>query len=87
MLEVRGLKESDIMSYVKSNFLGIENIHVMRDSLLKIFSTLKKKDDDHFFAGIEASGWLRHLRNILHAAVTRLMYVIIILFFWFSIRE
>ena len=49
-------------------FMGIENIHAMRDSLNKIFEALKKPDDGYWTYYIDNTNWLKHIRLIMLAA-------------------
>lgn len=48
-------------------FMGIENIHTMRESLNKVFEALKH-DDGSWLASLDSTGWLKHIRQILLAA-------------------
>ncbi|KRT85970.1 hypothetical protein AMK59_1064 [Oryctes borbonicus] len=52
---------------IKFHFLGIENIHVMRNSIAKVMETCEQKNPtmNSFLSGIESSGWLRHIKSIL----------------------
>lgn len=50
------------------SFMGIENIHTMRDSLTRLFDLLKRKDDGNWFTALESTGWLKHIRLIMLAA-------------------
>ncbi|OQV20460.1 Myotubularin-related protein 6 [Hypsibius exemplaris] len=63
---------------MKVQFFSIENIHVMRSALNKLVevSDLKAGSDDlnvpsHsiFLDGLQATGWLKHIRAILDASV------------------
>ncbi|CAG7722169.1 unnamed protein product [Allacma fusca] len=53
------------------HFAGIDNIHVMRSSLTRLLETceLKTPAMAAFLNGVESSGWLRHIKSILDAAV------------------
>mmetsp|Transcript_6805 Transcript_6805/g.10429 ORF Transcript_6805/g.10429 Transcript_6805/m.10429 type:complete len:538 (+) Transcript_6805:389-2002(+) len=55
----------------KLEFLNIGNIHVMRNSLNKLFSLLSSTSDsidEKFFSLLEDSGWLGHVRLVLHSS-------------------
>jgi myotubularin-related protein 1/2 len=57
--------------YVNSevNFLNIQNIHVMRESLRKIFDmALFTADDKNYFSNLENSKWIDHLKCVLVGA-------------------
>ena len=51
-------------------FMGIDNIHVMRDSLSRLFEILKKSDDTNWHSMLESTGWMKHLRLILQAGIS-----------------
>ncbi|KAJ3274633.1 hypothetical protein HDV01_002475 [Terramyces sp. JEL0728] len=47
-------------------FLGIENIHVVRDSLNKLYDACVSFDNPVISkSALERSGWLKHIKNIL----------------------
>eukprot|EP00730_Choanoeca_flexa_P003421 TRINITY_DN11408_c0_g1_i3.p1 TRINITY_DN11408_c0_g1~~TRINITY_DN11408_c0_g1_i3.p1 ORF type:complete len:582 (+),score=117.50 TRINITY_DN11408_c0_g1_i3:2-1747(+) len=51
-------------------FLNIHNIHVMRESLRKMRELVwPKPDEAHWYQRLEATGWLKHSKTILAAAV------------------
>ncbi|XP_070554043.1 phosphatidylinositol-3,5-bisphosphate 3-phosphatase MTMR6-like isoform X2 [Ptychodera flava] len=54
----KGYESTDFYTNIKFQFLGIENIHVMRSSLQKLIED-----------GLEASGWLKHIKAILDTSV------------------
>ncbi|KAL6048280.1 protein-tyrosine phosphatase [Balamuthia mandrillaris] len=49
-------------------FLGIGNIHVMRDSLKKLREACQDPDDARWHSNLEASGWMENLKLILSSA-------------------
>ncbi|DAZ92430.1 TPA: hypothetical protein N0F65_000214, partial [Lagenidium giganteum] len=53
-------------------FLGIENIHSMRDSIRKLFDQIKNEargnEKPNWWSGIESTRWLEHMRSILSSA-------------------
>ncbi|CAL8081785.1 unnamed protein product [Orchesella dallaii] len=53
-------------------FAGIDNIHVMRQSLGRLLDAcdLKTPMMGAFINGLEGSGWLRHIKSIIDAAVS-----------------
>lgn len=46
------------------NFMGIENIHSVRDSLAAYCSASQAQGQE-FYHAVGASGWLRHLAQVL----------------------
>ncbi|XP_025830809.1 myotubularin-related protein 8 [Agrilus planipennis] len=63
----KGYENKAFYENIKFQFLGIENIHVMRNSLSKIIETCEQKNSsmNSFLSGLESSGWLRHIKAIL----------------------
>lgn len=63
----KGYENENFYDNIKFHFLGIENIHVMRSSILKLAETceLKTPSMSAFLNGIESSGWLRHIKSVL----------------------
>jgi len=62
-----GYESSMVYKGIRVRFLGIGNIHVMRNSQLKLFDHLDaKSSDEGFFSSV--SSWLGHLKNILYGA-------------------
>ena len=58
----------DNYKFATKVYLGIDNIHVMRDSLQKVIDTLKDSDLTPLGPNKEAlhkSGWLKHIANML----------------------
>ncbi|XP_043246559.1 myotubularin-related protein 8-like [Amphibalanus amphitrite] len=66
----KGYENESFYQNIKFHFFGIENIHVMRHSLSKLVETCESKTSamSSFLSGLEASGWLRHIRTTLEAA-------------------
>jgi len=67
----KGYESEAFYSNTKFVFKGIENIHVMRDSLSKLIETCELKTDtmELFLQGIEQSQWLKHVRAVLEASI------------------
>jgi len=67
----KGYESEAFYPNTKFVFKGIENIHVMRESLAKLVETCEQKTEtmETFLQGIEQSQWLRHLRAVLEASV------------------
>ncbi|XP_053312383.1 myotubularin-related protein 6 [Spea bombifrons] len=67
----KGYENIDNYSNIKFQFVGIENIHVMRSSLQKLLEVCGTKalSVNEFYSGLENSGWLRHIKAVLDASV------------------
>jgi len=67
----KGFETPEFYQNCTREFLGIDNIHVMRDSLSKLVDGINSPDVGYQgWAGvIEASGWLKHVRLVLEGAV------------------
>ncbi|KAM4905652.1 phosphatidylinositol-3,5-bisphosphate 3-phosphatase MTMR6 isoform 2-T2 [Sylvia borin] len=67
----KGYENEDNYSNIRFQFVGIENIHVMRSSLQKLLevSGTRGLSVNDFLSGLESSGWLRHIKAVLDAAV------------------
>ncbi|XP_044537064.1 myotubularin-related protein 7 [Gracilinanus agilis] len=67
----KGYENEDNYADIKFQFIGIENIHVMRSSLQKMLEVceLRSPSMSDFLWGLENSGWLRHIKAILDAGV------------------
>ncbi|KAJ8269698.1 hypothetical protein COCON_G00123050 [Conger conger] len=67
----KGYENEDNYSNIKFQFVGIENIHVMRNSLQKMVEVceLKSPSMGDFLWGLENSGWLKHIKAILDAGI------------------
>ncbi|XP_071787047.1 phosphatidylinositol-3,5-bisphosphate 3-phosphatase MTMR8-like [Asterias amurensis] len=67
----KGYENTDFYANIKFKFLGIENIHVMRNSLQKLIEVceLKNPSMEAFLSGLENSGWLRHIKAIMDTSI------------------
>ncbi|XP_078403561.1 phosphatidylinositol-3,5-bisphosphate 3-phosphatase MTMR8 isoform X2 [Cetorhinus maximus] len=67
----KGYENEDYYSNIRFQFIGIENIHVMRNSLQKLLEVceLKAPSMSEFLTGLENSGWLRHIKAVMDAGV------------------
>ncbi|XP_038630603.1 myotubularin-related protein 8 isoform X1 [Scyliorhinus canicula] len=65
----KGYENEDHYSNIRFQFNGIENIHVMRNSLQKLLEVceLKAPSMSEFLTGLENSGWLRHIKTVMDA--------------------
>ncbi|CAH0479121.1 unnamed protein product [Peronospora belbahrii] len=62
----------EVLDYYKETsimFMGIENIHSMRDSIRKLFDLIKNEvrgnERPNWLSGLESTRWLEHVRSIL----------------------
>uniref|UniRef100_A0A7N8YMG6 Myotubularin related protein 6 n=1 Tax=Mastacembelus armatus TaxID=205130 RepID=A0A7N8YMG6_9TELE len=67
----KGYENEDNYSNIRFKFVGIENIHVMRASLQKLLEVIgtRSLSMSDYLVGLESSGWLRHIKAIVDAAV------------------
>uniref|UniRef100_A0A6Q2ZPZ4 Myotubularin phosphatase domain-containing protein n=1 Tax=Esox lucius TaxID=8010 RepID=A0A6Q2ZPZ4_ESOLU len=67
----KGYENEDHYTNIKLQFIGIENIHVMRNSQQKIIDMgeVKTPSMGDFLWGLESSGWLKHIKAVLDAGV------------------
>ncbi|CAM4613452.1 unnamed protein product [Leuciscus chuanchicus] len=67
----KGYENEDNYCNIKFQFIGIENIHVMRNSLQKLIevSALRSPTMREFLLGLENSDWLRHIKSIMEAGI------------------
>ncbi|KAJ8938721.1 hypothetical protein NQ318_005575 [Aromia moschata] len=67
----KGYENEAFYENIKFHFLGVENIHVMRNSLAKIVETCEQRNPtmNSFLSGLESSGWLRHIKSILDTSL------------------
>ncbi|XP_037620770.1 myotubularin-related protein 7-like isoform X1 [Sebastes umbrosus] len=67
----KGYENEDHYTNIKLQFIGIENIHVMRSSQQKIIDVgeMRTPSMTDFLYGLENSGWLKHIKAILDAGL------------------
>uniref|UniRef100_A0A1A8GEV9 Myotubularin related protein 7b n=1 Tax=Nothobranchius korthausae TaxID=1143690 RepID=A0A1A8GEV9_9TELE len=67
----KGYENEDHYTNIKLQFIGIENIHVMRSSQQKIIDVGQTRAPSmtDFLWGLENSGWLKHIKAVLDAGV------------------
>lgn len=67
----KGYENEDNYSNIRFQFVGIENIHVMRNSLQRLVEvcTMKSPTMSDYLTGLENSGWLRHIKAVMDAGV------------------
>nr|XP_061833201.1 myotubularin-related protein 7-like isoform X1 [Nerophis lumbriciformis] len=67
----KGYENEDHYTNIKLHFIGIENIHVMRNSQQKIIDVTEMRSPSmtDFLWGLENSGWLKHIKAVLDAGV------------------
>ncbi|XP_073801692.1 myotubularin-related protein 7b isoform X6 [Danio rerio] len=67
----KGYENEDHYTNIKLQFIGIENIHVMRNSQQKLIDVgdMAAPSMADFLWGLENSGWLKHIKAVLDAGV------------------
>ena len=63
-----GYERSRYSDFASVEFMGIENIHAIRDSLNRLFECLKRSDDSNWLTNIDNTYWLKHIRSIMLAS-------------------
>jgi len=67
----KGYESEAFYSDTKFVFKGIENIHIMRESLSKLVETceFRSSNMELFMQGIEQSQWLKHCKAVIEASL------------------
>ncbi|CAB1340913.1 unnamed protein product [Coregonus sp. 'balchen'] len=67
----KGYENEDNYSNIRFQFVGIENIHVMRTSLQKLLEVVGSRflSVNDYLLGLESCGWLRHVKAVVDAAI------------------
>ncbi|CAD5119202.1 DgyrCDS7837 [Dimorphilus gyrociliatus] len=67
----KGYENESNYQNIKFHFAGIENIHVMRNSLNNLREACEKRDLSmtSWIKALKDSGWLKHIKDILDAAI------------------
>uniref|UniRef100_A0A4W5K9U9 Myotubularin related protein 6 n=1 Tax=Hucho hucho TaxID=62062 RepID=A0A4W5K9U9_9TELE len=67
----KGYENEDNYSNIRFQFVGIENIHVMRTSLQKLLEVVGSRflSVNDYLLGLESCGWLRHIKAVVDAAI------------------
>ncbi|KAK1931340.1 Myotubularin-related protein 2 [Phytophthora citrophthora] len=60
--------DRDGVSMAAITFMGIDNIHVVRNSLAGLGQALYEVEDSNFFGAVQKSRWLEHICSILQGA-------------------
>ncbi|XP_074650541.1 phosphatidylinositol-3,5-bisphosphate 3-phosphatase MTMR2-like isoform X2 [Tubulanus polymorphus] len=65
-----GYEREECYENSKLEFLNIQNIHVIADSVNKLCDLcLSEKDDSDWVIGLECTQWLHHIKKVLEGAV------------------
>jgi hypothetical protein len=81
-----GTESSDAYKNAKIVFMGIENIHVVRDSMNKLVDVVVNSEKNNLsIQSLEKTGWLKHLKSILAgvAMIVQVSYDFLIRFSMF----
>ncbi|XP_033123580.1 myotubularin-related protein 6-like [Anneissia japonica] len=67
----KGYENTDFYSNIKFKFIGIENVHVMRNSLQKLVEVCEYKNPtmEAVLSGLESSGWLKHIKAVMDTSL------------------
>ncbi|CAB4006198.1 Myotubularin-related 8, partial [Paramuricea clavata] len=62
----KGYENTEFYENVEFQFLGIENIHVMRQSLQKlVYACGERQGGETFLDSVDSSAWLKHIKCVL----------------------
>ena len=64
----KGYENENNYSNIQFYFMGIENIHVMRNSLQKLVECIEPTSGA-FLTGLDKSEWLKHIKAIIDVSV------------------
>jgi myotubularin-related protein 1/2 len=68
------------------SFMGIDNIHIMRDSFESLFELLQEPiSTNTWFTKLESTAWLKHIRMILSAAGNVILFSSFICLYTFTL--
>ncbi|CAA9997503.1 unnamed protein product [Nesidiocoris tenuis] len=67
----KGYENENFYDNIKFHFMGIENIHVMRNSLSKLIECCESRVRliSAFLNGLEVAGWLKHIKSVLDSSL------------------
>ena len=67
----KGYENEANYSNINFQFLGIENIHVMRNSLQKLSeaSEIMNQSNVAFLSALEKSEWLKHTKTVIDTSI------------------
>eukprot|EP00051_Salpingoeca_urceolata_P004242 m.63709 g.63709 ORF g.63709 m.63709 type:complete len:628 (+) comp13493_c0_seq3:144-2027(+) len=57
-------------------FHGIQNIHVMRDSLAGLLKACQATESTTFFSLLDGCGWLKHIKGVLDTSLVIVQYIL-----------
>jgi myotubularin-related protein 1/2 len=72
-----GFEKTDLYCNVAIEWLDIENIHQMRESLdkLRILCLSVNTNETQWFSKLEGTGWLNHVSSVLKGAIKLALYI------------
>ena len=70
-----GMESSDVYKGSKIIFLGIENIHVVRDSFNRLMDVMNNDPLTLTRSVLERTGWMKHIKTILDGASVIVQHV------------
>ncbi|KCV70197.1 hypothetical protein H696_03655 [Fonticula alba] len=74
----KGFEQPDFYQNCTREFLGIDNIHVMRESLDKLLAGVLQSDQSisGWYGALDSSGWLKHMQIIMRGTLKMVRYVL-----------
>ncbi|KAL3900636.1 MAG: hypothetical protein SGCHY_001199 [Lobulomycetales sp.] len=64
-----GTENTDVYKFGDLHFAGIDNIHVVRESMNRLIEALQLGPLPISKSSLDKSGWLKHIRNIIKGAI------------------
>eukprot|EP01132_Coremiostelium_polycephalum_P005622 gene5622-6997_t len=64
----KGHENTSLYQNVELQFLGIGNIHVMRESYKKLYALIQNPESPNWFSQIDGTQWLEHIYQLINSA-------------------
>ncbi|GAM26603.1 hypothetical protein SAMD00019534_097780 [Acytostelium subglobosum LB1] len=64
----KGHEDTSLYQNVELQFLGIGNIHVMRDSYKKMYALIQANDSSNWLSLLDGTQWLEHIFQLINSA-------------------
>ncbi|EFA84568.1 Myotubularin-related protein 2 [Heterostelium album PN500] len=64
----KGHEDTSLYQNVELQFLGIGNIHVMRDSYKKLYNLIQLPETSNWLSMLDGTQWLEHIYQIINSA-------------------
>eukprot|EP01133_Synstelium_polycarpum_P008162 gene8162-9589_t len=64
----KGHEDTSLYQNVELQFLGIGNIHVMRDSYKKLYALIQNPETSNWLSQLDSTLWLEHIYQLINSA-------------------